>query len=297
MDYIDGIRAFVTVADAGSFTAAGQRLGISNKLAGKYVSALEARLGHALLYRTTRALSLTDAGERWLPHAREVVAAVEAADAALDQGSALKGRLRMTCGTTMGEAILAGVVRDFTARHPGVQVDLILGDDLADLTAGGFDLAVRIGMPRDSSLRMRRLGQARPQIAASPAYLARAGAPRRPADLAAHQAIIDLNEQAPGRWPFRANGQDLVAVPQSVFAVNSASVATAQALEGHGLVRAPDIFLAPHIARGALIPVLEDFAPHPRELFMLTHPTGFRQPRIAAFGDLLRQRFAQMRAG
>ncbi|MDO5613998.1 MAG: LysR family transcriptional regulator [Paracoccus sp. (in: a-proteobacteria)] len=294
MDFIDGMRTFVAVADAGSFTAAGQRLGISNKLAGKHVSALETRLGHALLYRSTRALSLTAAGERWLPHAREVLAAVEAAATALDGDGALSGRLRIACGTTMGELIVADVVRDFTARHPAVQVDLVLGDSPADLTAGGFDLAVRLGVPRDSSLRMRRLCATRIRIAASPAYLARAGTPRQPADLAAHQAIIDLNEETPGRWPFRVNGQDITVSPQTNIAVNSASVTIRAAVQGQGLVRAPDIFLAPHLASGALIAVLDQAAVIERQVYLLSHATSFRQPRIAAFADLLRHRFAAM---
>ncbi|MDO5632761.1 MAG: LysR family transcriptional regulator [Paracoccus sp. (in: a-proteobacteria)] len=292
MDFIDGVRAFVAVTDAGSFTAAAQRLGISNKLAGKHVSALETRLGHALLYRSTRALSLTAAGERWLPHAREVLAAVESAAAALDGDGALSGRLRIACGTTMGELIVADALREFAAQHPAVQVDLVLGDSTADLTAGGFDLAVRLGVPRDSSLRMRRLCTTRIRIAASPSYLARAGTPRQPADLAAHRAIIDLNEEVPGRWSFRVNGQDVIAGPQANFAVNSASVTISAAVQGQGLVRAPDIFLAPHLASGALIPVLDDAASIERQVYLLSHASGFRQPRIAACADALRRRFA-----
>lgn len=292
MDFIDGVRSFVAVADAGSFTAGAQRLAISNKLAGKHVAALESRLGHALFYRTTRALSLTAAGERWLPHAREVLAAVESAAAALEGDGALAGRIRIACGVTMGELIVADTVRDFADRHPEVQLDLILNDTVADLTGGGFDLAVRIGVPRDSSLRMRRLCATRLRIAASPAYLARAGMPKHPADLSAHRAILDLNEDAPGRWPFRVDGQNMIASPQANVAVNSASVTIRAALDGAGLVRAPDIFLAPHLASGALVPVLDDHISGEREVYLLTHPTSFRQPRIAAFADALRKRFA-----
>ncbi|MDO5704195.1 MAG: LysR family transcriptional regulator [Paracoccus sp. (in: a-proteobacteria)] len=296
MDFIDGVRSFVAVADAGSFTAAAQRLGISNKLAGKHVAALESRLGQVLFYRTTRALSLTAAGERWMPHAREVLAAVEAATAALLDDGALAGRIRISCGVTMGELIVADAVRDFAARHPAVQLDLILNDGTADLTAGGFDLAVRIGVPRDSSLRMRRLCPTRLRIAASPAYLSRAGTPRHLADLAAHRAILDLNEDAPGRWPFRVDGQDVIASPQANIAVNSASITIRAALDGAGLVRAPDIFLAPHLASGALVPVLDNYGNGERDVYLLTHPTSFRQPRIAAFAGMLRETFAAMTA-
>lgn len=290
MDLIDGIRSFVAVVETGTFTAAGQRLGISNKLVGKYVAGLEARLGRPLLYRTTRAVSLTDAGEDYLPHARKVLAALEEAEAALDApDGTLSGRLRITCGTTMGELCVAGAVRQFLDENPAMRVDLHLSDGFTDLAAGGFDLAVRIGVPRDSSLRMRRVGQTMPRIAASPDYLARHGTPCHPQDLAHHRAILDLNEDHPGRWHFHnQRGEEVSTTITGTMFVNSATVTIAQAIAGQGLIRAPDIFLAPALAEGKLVRLLDDYRIDTRPIHLLSHPTGFRQKKITAFGQVMR---------
>lgn len=292
MDLTDGIRAFVTVVETGSFTAAGQRLGISNKQAGKHVAGLEDRLGRSLLYRTTRAVSLTEAGEVYLPLARKVLAALEEAESAFDApDGGLTGRLRITCGATMGELCVAGAVRAFTAENLAMRVDLHLTDGYTDLAAGGFDMAVRIGIPRDSSLLMQHIGATTPRIAASPAYLAAHGTPAHPHDLAAHKAVLDLNEQLPGRWDFRTgpDGADITVVMQGDMAVNSAAITIRHAILGAGLVRAPDIFLAPHLAQGSLRTVLDDFATQARPIHILSQPTTFRQRKIAAFGAVLRR--------
>ncbi len=290
MDLADGIRAFLAVVETGSFTAAALRLGISNKQAGKQVAALEARLGQTLLYRTTRAVSLTAAGEVWLPHARKVLSAMEDAESVFaDPGGGLSGRLRITCGATMGELCVAEAARAFATENPRMRVELHLSDGLTDLAAGGFDMAVRIGIPRDSSLLMQRIGATTPRIAASPAYLAAHGAPAHPQDLARHHAVLDLNEQQPGRWDFQDAGQPMTATIQGPLAVNSAAITIRQAVEGSGLVRAPDIFLAPHLARGTLRTVLDDFAPPARPIHILSQPTAFRQRKIAAFGAVLRR--------
>ncbi len=290
MDLTDGIRCFVAVAEAGSFTAAGQRLSLSNKLVGKYVSALETRLGRPLFYRTTRAVSLTEAGEDYLPHARKVLEALEDAEAALGTpDGTLSGRLRISCGTTLGELCVASAVRQFLNENPAMRVDLHLNDGITDLAAGGFDLAVRIGLPRDSSLKMRRVGETTPRIAASPAYLARHGTPIHPQDLELHHAILDLNEEFPGRWQFRSPlGEDILTTISGTMSVNNASITIAQAIAGEGLIRAPDIFLAPALARGELVLVLSAYTIGARPIHLLTHPTAFRQQKIAAFAKVMR---------
>ncbi|NHF74113.1 LysR family transcriptional regulator [Paracoccus xiamenensis] len=295
MDLADGIRAFLAVVETGSFTAAGQRLGVSNKQAGKQVAALEARLGQNLLYRTTRAVSLTEAGEAWLPHARKVLSAMEdAEDVFADPAGGLSGRLRITCGTTMGELCVAEAARSFATEHPRMRVELHLSDELTDLAAGGFDMAVRIGIPRDSSLLMQRIGATTLRVAGSPDYLAAHGTPAHPRDLADHVAIIDLNGQLPGRWNFRDADQRITIAMQGQIAVNSAAITIGQALKGGGLVCAPDIFLAPYLDSGALRSVLDDFATPALPIHILSQPTAFRQRKIAAFGAVLRRHLDQL---
>jgi len=295
MDLLDGIRTFVAVAESGSFTAAAARLGITNKVASKYVAALEERLGHTLLYRTTRAVSLTDDGARWLPFARAAIDAVEAAQGALQEpGEGLTGRLRLACGTTLGELVVADTVRAFLAENPGMRIEMVMSDGLTDLAAGGFDMAVRIGIPLDSSLRMQRVGETVPRIAASPAYLARAGVPLHPADLAGHRAVIDLNETRPGRWAFETPEGPVTTAMTGSMAVNSAAITIRMALAGDGLVRAPDIFLAPHLAAGTLVEVLADFTGPAHPIHLLTLPTAFRQHKTTAFAAVLRRRLAAL---
>lgn len=296
MDLLDGIRTFVAVAESGSFTAAAARLGITNKVASKYVAALEERLGHTLLYRTTRAVSLTDDGARWLPFARAAIDAVEAAQGALQEpGEGLTGRLRLACGTTLGELVVADTVRAFLAEHPGMRVEMVMSDGLTDLAAGGFDMAVRIGIPLDSSLRMQKVGETVLRVAASPAYLAQAGVPLHPADLAqGHRALLDLNEARPGRWGFETpEGPVTMTLPGSLV-VNSAAITIRMALAGDGLVHAPDIFLAPHLAAGTLVEVLGDFAGPAHPIHLLTLPTAFRQHKTTAFAAVLRRRLAAL---
>lgn len=194
----------------------------------------------------------------------------------------------------MGELCVAEAARSFAAEHPRMRVDLHLSDGLTDMAAGGFDMAVRIGIPRDSSLLMQRIGATTPRIAASPAYLAAHGTPSHPRDLAGHVAALDLNEQQPGRWDFQDAGQQITVTMQGQIAVNSAAINIRQALEGAGLVRAPDIFLAPHLARGTLRTVLDDFANEARPIHILSQRTAFRQRKIAAFGAVLRRHLDQL---
>ncbi|MBL3569614.1 hypothetical protein BV509_13420 [Rhodovulum sulfidophilum] len=293
MDLVDGLRTFVAVAESGSFTRAGEQLGITNKVASKYVAALEERLGHVLFYRTTRAVSLTHEGTKWLPHARKVLAALEEADSALrDPADGLSGRLRLTCGTTMGELVVADAVRGFLDENPAMQVELHLSDALADLAAGGFDLAVRIGIPQDSSLKMRRIGTTRLCVAASPAYLARAGRPQHPRVLEGHTALLDLNEHPAGRWQFRDANGPLTVTVSGRFAVNSASQTIRAALAGEGVMRAPDIFLAPHLASGALVELLPGHGTAAHPLNLLTLPTAFRLEKVDAFAAVLKRHLA-----
>ena len=264
MDLTDGIRVFVAAAEGGSFTAAAQRTGIAPKLASKYIAKLEARLGRSLFYRTTRALSLTEAGADWLPHARKVVAALDEAKAALDEaGTALTGRLRVTCGVTLGEQFVADAARSFLQDHPAMRIDLHLGDRLVDLAGEGFDLAVRVTAPRDSTLRVRRVGESRVVLAASPAYLARAGIPAHPRDLLSH-ACINLRLETRGNlyaWEFERDGKPLnVRVPGRIT-FNTPVLCRQACLDGLGFACLIDDFVAEDLAAGRLVQVLHDWTP------------------------------------
>ncbi|MCJ1900647.1 MULTISPECIES: LysR family transcriptional regulator [Paracoccus] len=289
MDRIDGIRAFVAVVDAGSFTRAGERLGISNKLVSKYVAALEGQQGVTLLNRTTRALSLTPSGERYLAAARRVLAAVEELDAqAHAEEGALAGRLRVTAPVTFGEMFATTLTRDFTRAHPGVEIDLNLSDRYVDLAAEGFDLALRIGQLPDSSLIARRIGQTEAWAVASPAYLAAHPRPARPEDLRDHANIRDSNAQNPGRAVFLVDGKAVSVPLPGRITVNSAQAVRHLVLEGEGIAMIPSFVVVRDLAEGRLERLLPDFLRPQLDIQALYLPQPFMPPRLTAYLDHLR---------
>lgn len=288
------MRCFVAVAEAGSFNAGAARVGISPKLASKYLGLLEGRVGAPLLYRTTRALSLTEQGAAYLIACRKVLAAAEEAEAALHPGSGLQGRLRISAPVTFGEVFVAGAVRGFLGANPGLRIALHLSDRLADLAAEGFDMAVRIGNLRDSGLIARRLATTEVITAASPGWLAAYGPLRHPDALAGCDCIIDLNGTQPERWDFVIEGRRASIQVAGRFAVNSASSAIAAGIAGEGVIRCPDVFLTQPLADGRLVRVLAGYPGPVLDIQTVHLPTAFRQPKIAALHDFLR---ARLRAG
>ena len=261
MDLTDVLRAFVATAQTGSFTAAADRLGISNRLTSKYVAELEARLGTRLLQRTTRRVGLTPAGERllagapaWLEELDELLGEVR------EDGRGFSGTLRISAPVTFGEMRVAGLLTRFAAPHPELTVDLRLTDAFVDLAADGIDLAIRIGTLPDSALVARRLGRIGMLPVAAPAYLAAHGAPERPEDLAGHACIHDTNRRGPTRWRFGTGAEAREVAIRSRFMVNSARVARDLALAGQGIAYCPDFVLGDDLASGRLVRLL---AGHP----------------------------------
>lgn len=291
MDRFEGIRAFVAVVDAGSFTAAGERLGISNKLVSKYVAALENLQGVTLLNRTTRSLSLTLAGERYLVAARRVLAAVEELDAQshADDG-VLTGRLRVTAPVTFGEMFIDILTRDFLAAHPTLDIDLQLNDRYVDLAAQGFDLAIRIGALADSSLIARRIGRTEVWAVASPAYLAEHPAPDHPDALREHICLRDSNSNQPNRGTFVIQGKAVSVPLPGRIAVNSAQAVRSLALAGEGVALSPRFVVARDVAEGRLVRLLTDFPGQLLDIQALHLPQPFLPPRLTAYLDHLRAR-------
>lgn len=293
MDRIDGLRAFVAVVDAGSFTRAGQRLGISNKLVSKYVAALEVQQGVALLNRTTRAQSLTPAGERFVAGARRVLSAIEELDAQTraEEGG-LAGRLRITAPVTFGEMFVAELTRDFIARYPGISIDLRLTDRYVDLAAEGFDLALRIGVLADSSLIGRRIGGTESWVVASPDYLAAHGRPRHPYDLRDHQVIRDSNAANTHRGTFVIAGKAVSVPLPGRITVNSAQAVRRLVLLSQGLALIPRFVIAEDVAQGRLERLLAGFPGPQLDIQALYLPQPFTPPRLTAYLDHLRDRLS-----
>lgn len=261
MDLVDQLRAFVATAQTGSFTAAANQLGTSNRLTSKYVAELEARLGARLFQRTTRKVGLTPAGEELLARAPALLDELDEVLAGVSEGSrGLSGVLRVSAPVTFGEIYVVGMLGRFAEANPGLTLDLRLSDRYADLASEGIDLAFRLGRFDLTSLRVRRLGAFRSIVVASPGYIARHGAPRTPAELSAHACIVDTNRRSPRRWTFEHAGTELVASVAGRFQVNSARGAVELASRGLGIAYIPHFALRGAIGAGRLVQLLDGYA-------------------------------------
>lgn len=257
MDITEELRAFVATAQTGSFTAAAEQLGMSNRLTSKYVAELEARLGVRLFQRTTRRVGLTPAGEDLLLRAPALLDDLDILLADIAEGSkGYTGTIRISAAVTFGETYVAGMLGRFGQLHPGLAFDLRLNDQFVDLASEGIDVAFRIGQADMLSLKARKLGTFCSVAVASPAYIAQRGAPKTLEALADHACIIDTNRKSPRKWVFHAAGQDLTCVVEGRYQVNSARVAVSLAEAGFGIAYAPRFAVHEAVAQGRLIPVL-----------------------------------------
>lgn len=253
MDRLDCDRMFVAVLDTGSFAAAAKRLGASSGQASKLVSRLEADLGIQLLKRSTRALSPTEVGEAYYLRMKALIDEFDALDASVRNASgAPSGRLRLTAPMSFGTIRLNPVLLDFARAFPDIQLDVNFSDRVANLVDDGFDAAVRIGQPSDTSLIARKLCDARVVLVASPAYIEKHGMPKRPEELAERDCIIDTNFRDPFNWPFPSkNNGEVVQIAVSGrlrFSNGEACLAAAEA--GLGVARIPSFIAGPSLRDG-----------------------------------------------
>ncbi|MFI2809947.1 LysR substrate-binding domain-containing protein [Microbulbifer sp. JSM ZJ756] len=252
----EGVSEFVAVAEAGSFTGAARRLGISTAQVSRQVSALESRLSTKLLYRTTRKVSVTEVGQVYYQHCRQVLDGLEEAERAVsDLQQVPRGRLRLTAPVTYGETTLAPLVNDFALRYPELEVDMQLTNQKLDLVAEGYDLAIRLGKLDDSSMMARRLGSRTLYVCASPAYLAAHGEPHSLSELGQHNCL-------PGTlvyWRFREQGRSRDIRVSGSIRCNSGQALVDAALKGIGLVQLPDYYVDEHLRSGRLISLLEHY--------------------------------------
>lgn len=264
MDTIDGMRTLVAVADSRSFTAAGRRLGMSTALVSKYVAQLEARLGAALLVRSTRSVTLTEVGRTYLPRCRQLLEDLDALEAAVsERDAAPRGNLVVSAPVTFGEMHLPSVIGRFLDAYPGMSLDLRLTDRFVNVVEEGVDVAVRIAALEDSSLIARRLAPSRILFCASAAYVARHGAPAHPDDLAQHVCIVDTNFRGQDEWPFVVDGKRVIVKVDARLRVNSAAMVRERVLAGAGIALMPSYAIGLDIRRGDAEALLTAYEPPP----------------------------------
>lgn len=292
MDRLDEMAAFAAVADARSFTQGARRLGVSSAQISKLVARLEDRLGARLLNRTTRDVSLTDTGRAFLERARALLDDFEALEGSVRDESGPKGLLRISAPVAFGAKQLDPALLDFAAAYPEVSLEVFYADRMINLVDEGFDVGVRIGQLSDSSLIARKLAPVHMVTCASPAYIQAHGAPQTPADLAAHEAIIDLNVRDPYVWNFGSNGECMETRVHGRLRFASAEACLEAAERGFGIARAPDFVAAESLRAGRLSTLLCNFEPEVVNVHAVYPHAKHLAAKVRVFVDFLARRYA-----
>ncbi|MDJ0710872.1 MAG: LysR family transcriptional regulator [Woeseiaceae bacterium] len=294
MDKFEDLQAFVAVVEAGTFTAAAERLGIAKSAVSRRVSALEERLGVQLLQRTTRVLNLTDTGRSFYDHSARILADLDEAEAAVQQEHGeLRGTLRLALPLSFGVRHMCKPIAAFTKRHPRIRFDLDLNDRRIDLVEEGMDVALRIGHLDDSSLIARRLFEVRTVVSASPHYLKTHGTPASPEELLDHDCLVYSNLADPDRWSWTdSDGQPHSIDISPVMRASSGDFLANAAAHGLGIVVQPTFLAAEAIRNGHLVPILGDVDWPVSPAYAVYPPTRHLSYRVRAFIDFLAERFA-----
>jgi DNA-binding transcriptional LysR family regulator len=288
VDLLAPMRTFVRVVEAGSFTAVASELGTSQPTISRQIAALEEHLGARLLTRTTRALALTDDGRAFYEHAIRAIEAVgEAENAVGRRRSEPTGSLRLALPVVLGRLHVVPRLPRFLARYPQVSLELAMSDAFADLVEQGIDLALRVGVVADPGLVTRRIGTVRRLTVASPAYLARYGAPRTPQDLTDHECIVFTRLATVNRWHFEGEGGPVAVDVAGRCRVDNSEAVRQGVLAGLGIATVPAFALAAEVARGDVVVLLDAFEPRPMPLQAVYPSRRYVPPKVRVMIDWL----------
>jgi len=288
------MRVFVEVAGAGSFSAAADKLDMSRAMVTRYVAELEQWLGARLLQRTTRSVTLTDAGEHCLRRSQQMLALMEDVESETSShDGTLRGQLRITCSMSFAYAQMAAAVVEFLELHPQLKIDLNASEGALNLVEARIDLAIRISAEPDPALIGRVLAPCTSVLVASPAYLARHGVPQSPGDLAAHRCLTYANF-GKSAWTLSRGAEQTQVSVSSHFSANEATALLRAALAGGGLALQPTYLANPHLADGSLQQVLPDWTLPDMAIHALYTSRRHLSPAVRALLDFLVDRFARM---
>lgn len=292
-DRFEDLRTFVTLARSRSFAAASRQLGVAKSAVSRRIQELEGRLNTRLINRSTRALSLTEAGRVFFDQASELLVRLEEAEAlASKAGAEPTGTLRILAPSSFGHMHLMPIVTSFLERYGRVAVEVALRDGTDDLLAAGFDMAVRIGELPDSSLAARRLGPIRKVACASPAYLRRFGTPREPKDLLKHRGIGYAEVTERDYWRFldpRSGKEQSVQVPTRLV-LDTADAIRAATIAGYGVAALPVFAIHKNVVAGELVPLMLPFEKAPGSLHVVFPSRKLVPAKVRAFVDHMAER-------
>ncbi|ERP90088.1 MAG: LysR family transcriptional regulator [Pseudomonadales bacterium] len=289
MQHWDRIEAFVEVVRRGSFAHAARHLGVSSSHVSRLVARLETQLGTQLLYRTTRRLTLTDAGQVYFEHCGQLFDGFQEALAAIsDFQQSPTGVLKLTCATTFGERFIAPLVNDFLDRHPQLSVQLDFTNRRVDIVDEGFDVAIRTGALPDSSLIARKLCARREYVVGSAGYFQRHARPHTLGELGRHNCLRGSASQ----WSFDVDGQHRHLKVQGNWQGNSGVALLDAARKGLGLVQLPDYYVEADLESGALVSVLDQYACTHTAVWVVYPRHRHLSPKVRQFVDFLVASFA-----
>ena len=296
MDRMTSLTVFTRVVDAGGFSAAARKLGLSTTMVSNHVQALEDRLGVRLLNRTTRHVSVTEIGRSYYERCVQILAQVEEADRlATEMQATPRGRLRLYTNASI-VGFISPVVSDFIAAHPLVSVELTIGERMIDLVDEGYDLAIRTTPPPDSSLIVRRLTPWRHVLCCAPSYLERHGAPKSADELAQRNCLRYAHYPWGDQWHFTDAGGHQIAVPVGgTFVTNNPEALRRLGLDGRGVLLGPSFLIADELRAGSLVRILEDLTPIALAINALYPHRHHLATTVRAFIDLLAERLSAHR--
>ncbi|PSU71275.1 LysR family transcriptional regulator [Photobacterium phosphoreum] len=280
----EGVTEFVAVAETESFTAASKRLGISTAQVSRQVSALENRLNTKLFYRTTRKVSLTEEGNVYYQHCRQVLDGLEDAERAI---SNLRGKpqglIKLTAPVTYGEKYIMPLVNDFMLQYPEVEVTIDLTNRQVDLVEGSFDLAIRLGRLTSSSMMAKRLTSRTMYVCASPAYLQKFGIPHSLSELRQHNCLIGNHDH----WRFQESGKEKSIRVSGTLNCNSGYGLRDAVIKGIGLAQLPDYYIDNDLESGDIVPILTNYQEPDEGIWALYPHNRHLSPKVRMLVDYL----------
>ena len=282
------METFLSVACTGSLSAAARELQLTPSAVSRMMTRLEKRLGVRLIVRSTRSLRLTSEGESYALAARRILKDLDDTELTIANRGSPSGKIKVTTATAHSRLTIVPLLKEFLQRYPDITLEIDVSDQLRDVASGQVDVAIRFGQLPDSGLHARRLGDTGRVVLASPEYLAKAGEPQTPADLAKHNCLdFNFRRIEPG-WPFRQNGENFMLAVRGNVIANNGETLVELAQQGIGITRVGRFHVQQALASGQLVALLEDYNPQDREAIHAVFIGGNNVPtRIRVFVDYL----------
>ena len=291
-DLLDGVAVFVAVINSGSFTAAAEMLARSTSYISKQITRLEKRLGSRLLNRTTRTISLTDAGRAYFERCSQIVIDAENAERSINQlQESPRGLLRVNAPVSFGSMYILDHLPEFMQLYPEVKLEVEFNDRLIDVVGEGYDVVIRVGETRDSNLVARKFTSTKSVTVASPEYLKRRGRPQQAEDLLQHETISYSLLPSPAVWEYVKDGKRYNINTNSRVMCNSAEIEVVMALQGIGITRLPLFACEQEVANGDLLIILEDYEQPERGVYAVYPHRQYLTAKVRAFVDFIVAKF------